>query len=282
MRTEWPAAALGHGIGLRTAHFAELLAAGPSRVGFFEVISENFFEPGGRPWAVLDRVRRDLPVVLHGVSMGVGNASPVSREYLRRLRVLIDRVEPVWVSDHLCWGAYGGHHVHDLLPLPYTEEAVKHVAAQLIEVQELLGRRILLENVSSYVSYRASELSEAEFVCAVAEQADCGLLIDINNVYVSSHNHGFSAEAYLDQIPIERVGQFHLAGHTDYGDYLLDSHIGPIGAPVWALYRRAVERFGPVPTLVEWDEAIPSFSEVCDEAERAKRIEAEVLAGKVA
>jgi len=267
----------GHGIGLRRHHFAEILEHGPVGVPWMELISENFFEPGGRPWAVLERVRREVPVVLHGVAMGLGNVDGVRADYLDRLAALVERVEPAVVSDHLCWGAHGDHVAHDLLPLPYTEEAARHVAEQIARAQDRLRRQILIENVSSYVQFRASELSEVEFLGLVLERADAGLLLDVNNVYVSARNHGFSAEAYLDAIPAARVGQIHLAGHTDKGSFLLDTHVGPVPDPVWALYRRAVERFGPVPTLVEWDEAVPDYATVRAEAERAAAIEAEVL-----
>jgi len=246
-------------------------------VDFFEVISENFFEAGGRPWAVLDRVRRDRPVVLHGVSMGLGNLGGVPTDYLRKLRTLMDRVEPMWVSDHLCWGGYGGHHAHDLLPLPYTEEAVRHVAAKVGQVQEALGQQILIENVSSYVAFRDSTLSEAEFVTAVAEEADCGILLDVNNVIVSAFNHSFSAEGFVDEIPAARVGQIHVAGHSDHGDYLFDSHVGPVPANVWALYERAIARCGSVATIVEWDTDVPHFREVVAETALSRVAEARAL-----
>jgi uncharacterized protein (UPF0276 family) len=259
---QWPIADLGHGIGLRREHFTHLLENGPAGIDWFEVISENYFEPGGRPWAVLDRVRRDVPVVVHGVSMAIGNVAPVPLSYLESLKKLIARVEPAMVSDHLCWGGFGGHYAHDLLPLPYTEEALDKVVSQVARVQEILGRRIMLENASSYVAYRASTMTEWDFLAAVAQRADCGILLDVNNIYVSARNHGFSADDYLNGIPIGRVGQFHVAGHTDKGSYILDSHIGPVPDPVWALYQKAVQRFGRVPTLVEWDENIPPYFEV--------------------
>jgi hypothetical protein len=267
---------LGHGVGLRTEHFPRILD-GTARADWFEVISENFMIRGGRPLAVLERARADAPVVLHGVSLSIGSTDPLRASYLDELAALAKRVEPAWISDHLCWGSVGGRYAHDLLPLPYTEEAVHHVAARVRAVQERLGRQILLENVSSYVTFRHSVLPEWEFLAAVAREADCGILLDVNNIYVSAVNHGFSATEYLAGVPAERVLQFHLAGHQDHGTHLLDTHDGPVVDAVWALYREAVRRFGPVSTLVEWDDRIPAFEEVLAEAERARAYEAEVL-----
>jgi uncharacterized protein (UPF0276 family) len=276
----WPLRHLGHGIGLRTAHFPHIVEHGAAGVDWFEVISENFFEPGGRPWAVLDRVRREAPVVLHGVSLGIGNSDALSEGYLSSLAELARRIEPAWISDHLCWGGYGGHYAHDLLPLPYSEEALAHVVARVERVQERLGRQILLENVSSYVAFRSSTLSEWEFLAEVARRADCGILLDVNNVLVSAHNHGFSAEAYVDALPIERIGQLHLAGHTDTGTYWFDSHVGPVPPAVWALHERVVARAGPLPTLVEWDEAVPPFEVVAAESRQAAERERRTLRGE--
>jgi uncharacterized protein (UPF0276 family) len=226
---------------------------------------------------VLERARALAPIVLHGVSLSIGSTDALNEDYLDELRALATRFEPAWVSDHLCWGSVGGRYAHDLLPLPYTEEALVHVVARVERVQERLGRRILLENVSSYLAYRHSAMPEWEFVSAVAARADCGILLDVNNVYVSATNHGFSAEAYLDGVPAERVGQLHLAGHSDHGTYLLDTHDARVPDPVWALYRRVVERFGRVSSLVEWDDRIPDLEEVLAEAERARAVEQEVL-----
>jgi uncharacterized protein (UPF0276 family) len=279
MRASSARPVLGHGIGLRRQHFAHVLEHGVADVDWMEIISENFFEPGGRPWAVLDRVRRDVPVVMHGVAMGLGNADGVSPAYLDRLAALIERVEPAWVSDHLCWGAHGGHHAHDLWPLPYTEEALDHCVEQIGRVQDRLQRRLVIENVSSYVAFRESALSEQDFLIQVAERADCQLLLDVNNVYVSARNHGFSAEAYVDAIPAERIAQIHLAGHTDKGRFLLDTHVGPVPEPVWALFRRVIERVGPVSSLVEWDDEVPDYATVRAEARRAATQVREVLGG---
>ena len=268
---------LGHGIGLRTAHFPQYLAQGAAGVDWVEIISENFFEPGGRPWTVLEKVRAEVPVVAHGVSLGIGSIDPPSDAYLDSLRSLIQRIEPAWVSDHLCWGGYRGKYAHDLLPMPYTEESLAHVVERTKRVQDRLGRQILLENVSSYVAYRGSEMPEWEWVTEIARRADCGILLDVNNVYVSAFNHGFAAETYIDAIPADRIGQVHLAGHTDRGTYLFDSHIGPVPDPVWALFRRLAARIGPVPTLVEWDEEIPPYEVVVADSLRAAEMTREVL-----
>jgi uncharacterized protein (UPF0276 family) len=267
---------LGHGIGLRPTHFPRLWD-GTARVDWFEAISENYMVGGGRPLAALARARALAPVVLHGVSLSIGSTDPLDAAYLDALAALVARVEPAWVSDHLCWSGVGGRHAHDLLPLPYTEEALDHVVARVVRVQERLGRPIVLENVSSYLTYAHSTLSEWEFLAAVAERADCGLLLDVNNVYVSARNHGFAAEAFIAGLPAGRVAQIHLAGHTDMGTYLFDTHDGPVIDAVWDLYRAAVRRFGRISTLVEWDDRIPDFEVVCAEAERARSVEAEVL-----
>ncbi len=267
---------LGHGIGLRTVHYPRIVDDGV-RADWFEVISENFMIPGGRPLQVLETVRADRPIVLHGVSMSLGATDPLNDAYLDRLRALADRVEPAWVSDHLCWGSFGRHYAHDLLPLPYTEEALAHVATRIAQVQERLGRRILVENVSSYVAFTHATMPEWEFLAAVAERADCGILLDVNNVWVSGRNHGFDPETYLAGVPAARVGQIHLAGHTDHGTHVLDTHDAPVRDEVWALYRSAVRRFGGVASLVEWDDHIPPVEDVLAEAERARAIETEVL-----
>jgi uncharacterized protein len=267
---------LGHGIGLRPKHYPQLWD-GTARVDWFEAISENYMVAGGRPLAALERARALAPVVLHGVSLSLGSTDPLDEAYLTALRTLSTRCEPAWISDHLCWSSVGGRYAHDLLPLPYTEEALAHVVRRVVAVQERLGRQILVENVSSYLTYAHSTLTEWEFLGAVAEQADCGLLLDVNNVYVSAANHGFDAATYLAELPTHRVGQIHLAGHTDLGAYLFDTHDGPVIEPVWELYRQAVRRFGRVSTLVEWDDRIPALDVVCAEAERARAAESEAL-----
>lgn len=265
---------LGHGIGLRTTHYQDILD-GRGRADWYEVISENFMIRGGRPLHVLERIRAVAPVVLHGVSLSIGSVDPLNDEYLDQLAALAARIQPAWVSDHLCWGGVGGRYAHDLLPLPYTEEALDHVVARIRRVQDRLGRRLLVENVSSYVGFRHSTMPEWTFLAAVAAAADCGILLDVNNVWVSAVNHGFSPLAYLQAIPPERVGQIHLAGHSDHGTHLLDTHDAAVPPPVWDLYRLAVRRCGRVSTLVEWDDHIPPLDEVLAESARARGIEAE-------
>ena len=213
------------------------------------------------------------------MSLSLGSTDPLNDAYLRDLQTLIHRFEPAWVSDHLCWGSVGGHYAHDLLPLPYTEEALQHVAERVRAVQDRLGRQILLENVSSYLTFSHSTMPEWTFLAEVAERADCGILLDVNNVYVSAINHGFNPAEYLTALPAERIGQIHLAGHSDQGTHLLDTHAGPVSAPVWDLYRLALRCYGRVSTLIEWDERIPEFEELCAEAERARAVECEILGG---
>lgn len=262
---------LGFGVGLRPKHYPEIVDVWPA-VDWFEVISENFMVRGGRPLHVLERIRERYPIVLHGVSLSIGSSDPLSKDYLRQLNELARRVEPAWVSDHLCWTGVGGHNLHDLLPLPYTEEAVAHVVERVRRVQDVLGRRILLENVSTYFEYRHATMPEWEFLSAVAERADCGILLDVNNIFVSAFNHGFSAMDYIHAVPVERVHQFHLAGHSDRGAFLHDTHDHPVADAVWELYAAAVRRFGRVSTLIEWDDHIPPLAELCAEAKRAQRI----------
>jgi uncharacterized protein len=267
---------LGHGVGLRTVHYPHVLDK-TARADWFEVISENFMIAGGRPLRILEKARELAPIVLHGVSLNIGGTDPLRQDYIAELESLIQRFAPAWVSDHLCWGAVGGRYAHDLLPLPYTEEAIRHVAATIRHVQDRLGRRILVENVSSYITYSISSMPEWVFLSAVADEADCGILLDVNNVYVSAVNHGFSPTEYLSGVPAERVGQIHLAGHSISGALLIDTHDHPVPTPVWQLYREAVRRFGGVSTLVEWDDQIPAFDELIAEANRARKIEDEVL-----
>lgn len=270
-RSEFPF--LGFGVGLRRDHYAHILDSRP-RVDWFEIVSENFMVGGGRPLEVIDAVAAQYPVVMHGVSLSIGSADPLRRDYLRELKALAARIKPAWISDHLCWTGVGGRNLHDLLPLPYNEEAVRHVASRIREVQDFLERPIALENVSSYMTLRASTMTEWEFLAAVAEGADCGILLDINNIFVSAFNHGFDALKYIDSIPCERVVQFHLAGHSDHGSYLLDTHDHPVCDEVWALYAHAVRRFGAVSALIEWDDNIPAFDVLLETAERARKIHA--------
>ena len=267
---------LGHGVGLRREHFERVLEA-PTRVDWFEVVSENFMVEGGRPLSVLGRVRRDYPVVLHGVSLSIGSTDALDRDYLTTLRALADRIEPTWISDHLCWTGVGGHNSHDLLPLPYTEEALAWVAERVLAVQDALGCAIALENVSTYLEFTASQLREWNFLAELARRTDCGILLDVNNVYVSACNHGFDASEYIEAIPPESVWQIHLAGHTDLGTHRLDTHSRPVCDEVWVLYREAIARCGAVPTLVEWDEDIPEWDVLEAESERARVERSDVL-----
>jgi uncharacterized protein len=267
---------LGHGVGLRPPHYGEILEAQP-HVDWFEVISENFFEPGGNPRRVLRGVREHYPVVLHGVAMSLGSVDPLNERYLARLKALAEEIEPAWVSDHLCWGSFGGRYAHDLLPLPYTEEALAHLSERIRRVQDFLGRQILVENVSSYLTYVHSTMSEWEFLAALCDRADCGLLLDVNNIFVSAHNHGFDPLQFLDGIPKARVKQLHLAGHSVDGELLLDTHDHPVPDGVWQLYKETVARLGAVATLIEWDDAIPPLPRLLEESARAAQVEREVL-----
>jgi uncharacterized protein (UPF0276 family) len=265
---------LGFGLGLRTDHYADIFAPHEAarRVDWFEAISENFMVDGGQPLHYLSQIRREYPLVFHGVSMSIGSADPLDQDYLARLRALADRFEPAWISDHLCWTGVHGVNMHDLLPLPYTEEALDHVARRIAQVQEAIGRRLVIENVSSYVEYRHSTMPEWEFLAAVAERADCLLLFDVNNVFVSAFNHEFDPLTYLDGIPARRVQQFHLAGHENNRSYIIDTHDHPIVEDVWALYRAALRRFGPVSTMVERDANIPPLAELVAELDHARSL----------
>ena len=272
---------LGCGIGLRREHYELVLKRRPP-VAWFEVVSENFLVPGGRPRYVLDAVRSEYPIGLHGVSLSIGSAEPLNLDYLRRLKDLIDHVEPVFVSDHLCWTSLGGHNSHDLLPLPFTEETIRTTAAKIRQVQEFLGRSIMVENISTYLQMRGAGMTEWQFLGAVVEEADCGILLDINNIYVNSRNHGFDPERYLDGVPARRVRQFHLAGHEDHGEYVIDTHDHPVPDPVWSLFRSAVRRFGSVPALIERDANIPEFDVLAAEAQRAQEVLSEAHARRIA
>jgi len=268
--------ALGYGIGLRVEHYREILDGAP-RLDWLEVLSENYLVPGGRPLHFLEQFRSRYPLVMHGVSLSIGSLDPLNRDYLKQLKALADRVQPAWISDHLCWTGVSGVNLHDLMPMPYTEEAIAHVAGRVAQVQDYLGRRILLENVSSYVTYRESLVPEWEFLRAVAERADCLILLDVNNVYVSSQNHGFDPRAYLDGVPRERVQQFHLAGHSYQDSLIIDTHDAPVIDPVWDLYAHAVRRFGAVSTMIERDDHIPPLAEVLAELDRARGIAEPIL-----
>jgi len=273
--------ALGYGLGLRTTHYQTLLNELPP-LDWLEVLSENYMVAGGKPLDYLDRIRAHYPVVMHGVSLSIGSSDPLDQNYLRQLKILAQRIEPHWISDHLCWTGVQHKNMHDLLPLPYTEEALQHVVTRVKQTQDYLGQRILLENVSSYLTYTDSAMSEWEFLRAVCEQADCLLLLDINNIYVSARNHGFDPLTFLEAIPVERVQQLHLAGHSMNGDMIIDTHDAPVIDPVWALYAQAVRRFGAVSTLLERDDNIPELSELIAELAHARTLANTVLVEKTA
>jgi uncharacterized protein (UPF0276 family) len=262
---------LGFGLGLRVPHYEHVLQHKPP-VDWFEVLSENYMVAGGKPRYYLGQIREHYPVAMHGVSLSIGSTDPLNLDYLRKLKTLANEIQPAWISDHLCWTSCHNTNSHDLLPLPYNEATLKHVAERIRQVQDFLGRRILIENVSSYLTYRASEMTEWEFLMAVAEQADCLILLDINNIYVSACNHGFQPEDYLQHINASRVQQFHLAGHTRQGDFLIDTHDQPVPDPVWALYTQALAQFGPVTTMIERDDNIPDFDELLDELNQARSL----------
>jgi len=260
---------LGIGLGLRTVHYSHILEHAPE-VEWFEILSENYMQTEGRPRHYVERIAERYPVVMHGVSMSIGSTDSLNFEYLKELRELRDRTGARWVSDHLCWTGAAGKNTHDLLPLPYTEESLRHVAGRVRQVQDFMGAPIALENPSTYVEFGASTLREWEFLAALATEADCALLLDVNNVYVSSRNHGFDPEAYLEGVPYDRVVQIHVAGHTDNGTHVVDTHIGPVIDPVWRLAARAYERAEGASLLLEWDAEIPSFEETHADALRAK------------
>ena len=266
---QWPR--FGCGIGLRAEHYDFILRERPA-ADWFEAITENFMDSGGRPLGILEQVRRRTPVALHGVSLSIGSTDPLDEIYLERLKMLAQRIDPFIVSDHLCWTGVDGENTHDLLPLPFTEEVVRHIVSRVGQVQEFLGRKILLENVSAYVTYRHSALTEWDFLAEISRRSGCGILLDINNIYVNSINHGFNAEDYLAGIPVEAVGQFHLAGHTQREGFLFDTHNRPVIDEVWKLYRSALRRFGPVSALIEWDADIPPFEYLAKEAAQARAI----------
>jgi uncharacterized protein (UPF0276 family) len=271
---------LGRGLGLRREHYHRVVAEKPA-IGWFEVISENFMVPGGNPRRVLEAVRRDYPVVLHGVSLSIGSVDPVNRRYLDELDALARAVEPAWISDHLCWGSAHGIYAHDLLPIPYTEEALAHIAARVQAVQDRLGRRILLENPSSYMQLTGADMTEHEFLAELARRADCGILLDVNNVFVSAHNHAFDPRAYIAALPAERVGQIHLAGHSEEGRLLIDTHDQHVRDEVWDLYGYTIEQLGIRSTMIEWDAQVPELEVLERELDRAAQAARKVLGPRV-
>jgi uncharacterized protein len=261
----------GFGLGLRTVHYPDFLAA-PQRVDWLEIISDNYLVPGGKPMRMLDAIRANYPLAMHGVALSIGSLDGPNEAYLQQIKQLMARVQPLWVSDHLCWTGVHGRQLHDLMPLPYTEEALSLVVRNVRRVQDVLGRRLVLENVSSYVNFKQSHMSEWAFVAAVCEQADCLLLLDVNNIYVSSVNHGFDPVAYLNHLPAHRVQQIHLAGHTHNGDHIVDTHDHPVADAVWVLYAQACARFGQVATMIERDDHIPPLHELLTELDHARAV----------
>jgi uncharacterized protein len=270
---------LGVGVGLRVPHYRHVLDERPE-VGFFEVISENFMAPGGRPRYHLERVLEHYRVVQHGVSLGIGGPEEPDREYLTRLKELVRRTGTPWVSDHFCWSGAGGAHLHDLLPMPYSRQAIERVAERARMIQDFLEVRFALENTSSYLTYKSSVLSEWEFIGEVAERADIGLLFDVNNVFVSAYNHGFDPLEFVEGVPHERIVQIHLAGHTNLGKYIIDTHRGQVSDAVLDLYELTIRRAGPVSTLIEWDDEIPAFGVLAAERERALGVRERALASR--
>ena len=261
----------GFGLGLRTTHYTDFTTA-PQPVDWLEIISDNYLGAGGKPLHMLDTIRADYPMAMHGVSLSIGSADGLDRPYLQQLRQLAERIEPLWISDHLCWTGLSGHNSHDLLPLPYTVEALGVVVEHVRQVQDTLGRRLVLENVSSYLTYRSDEMTEWQFLREVCERADCLLLLDVNNIYVSSVNHDFDPIEYLQMLPPERVQQIHLAGHSDNGNHIVDTHDHPVAEPVWALYAEACRLLGSVATMIERDDNIPPLPELLVELDRARAI----------
>lgn len=267
---------LGFGLGLRAQHYDDILNGSPA-IDWFEVISENYMLPGGQPLRVLDQIRERYPVVMHGVSLSIASTAPPNFEYLADLKALARRVQPKWVSDHLCWTGVHGKYLHDLLPIPYTEKSLDHVVSRVQMVQDYLGREIALENVSTYVHFSNCEMTEWEFLSELARRSGCWLLFDVNNVYVSAFNHGYDPHAFLDGIPADRVVQFHIAGHTHMGTHIIDTHDHPVCDDVWALYEAALRRFGPVSTMIERDDDIPPLHEMMVEVQKTREIAARIL-----
>lgn len=260
----------GFGLGLRREHYAAILADAP-QVDWFEILTENYLVAGGAPLHWLERIRARYPLVMHGVSLSIGGTDPLDARYLRAVRRLARRIEPAWISDHLCWTGVDGTNLHDLMPLPYTEGALRHVARRVQQVQDALGQRILLENVSSYLSYAQAEMSEWEFLAELTRRADCDVLLDVNNVYVSARNHGFDPHRYIDAVPAARVRQIHLAGHRDLGHCLIDTHDAPVCEAVWRLFEYTLRRLGPVPSMIERDAHIPPLAALVEELDEARR-----------
>lgn len=267
---------LGFGLGLRPDYYEEILAQKPD-LDWFEILTENYLVPGGKPLYYLEKIREHYPIVMHGVSLSIGSTDPLNVDYLKQLKELAVQVEPAWISDHLCWTGVKGLNMHDLLPIPYTQQAIKHIVARIQQVQDFLGRPILIENVSSYLTFKQSELAEWEFIVEIINQAGCYVLLDVNNIYVSSVNHQFNPMDYINAMPAERVAQIHLAGHSNYGDYIIDTHDAPVVQPVWDLYAATIKRLGHISTMIERDDNMPALAELLGEVHRAKQIAQQLL-----
>jgi uncharacterized protein (UPF0276 family) len=262
---------LGFGLGLRPEHYEEVISQKPP-LDWFEIITENYLVDGGKPLYYLDKIRENYPIVMHGVSLSIGSTDPIDFDYLKQVKQLAERIEPIWISDHLCWTGVNQLNMHDLLPLPYTLQVIDHVVDRIKQVQDFLGRRILIENVSSYLTFQQSEIPEWEFLAEIANRADCYILFDVNNIYVSSINHEFDAIEYINGIPSQRIYQIHLAGHSNHGNYIIDTHDAPVIGAVWELYRESLKRFGPISTMIERDDNIPKLNELLKEIEYARSI----------
>jgi uncharacterized protein (UPF0276 family) len=266
----------GCGIGLRLDHFDEIEQTQPD-IPWFEILSDNYVLEGTSQRDYLNRIRKDYPVTFHGVGLSIGSTEPLNKDYLKRLKKLKNEIQPAWISDHLCWTSAHGIVTHDLIPLPYTQNVVKHIVERISQVQDYLGEQLVIENVSSYLQFKATEMTEWDFINEVTQQSDCRLLLDVNNIYVSAQNHQFNAEDYLYAMPAERVAEIHLAGYEDRGTHLLDTHSRPVTPPVWDLFEKAVEHVGDVPVLIEWDNDIPSLTRVLEESLTAQKIQQQVL-----
>ncbi len=270
---------LGHGLGLRSQYYAEILQQRPP-VDWFEIISENYLVPGGKALYYLDAIAEHYPLVMHGVSLSIGGPHALDRDYLRQIKQLAERVQPAWISDHLCWTRGSAHQLHDLLPLPYNEESLSYLVDRINQVQDILERPLVLENLSSYVQLSSSTFTEWDFLAALSEQSGCQLLLDVNNVYVSARNHGFDPWCFISSLPKAAIRQLHLAGHSDYGDYVVDTHDQPVADPVWALYCRTLEHLGPTSTLLERDEHFPPLAELLSELEQARMLAQQTLVSR--
>jgi uncharacterized protein (UPF0276 family) len=268
---------LGFGLGLRPEHYDAILAEKPA-IDWLEILTENYLVPGGKPLYYLEKISAMYPIVMHGVSMSIGSSDPLDWDYLHDVKRLAEKTKAKWISDHLCWTGIHGKNAHDLLPLPYTEETIEHIVKRIQQIQDFLGQRILLENVSSYLNYQQSHLTEWDFYRSICERADCFMLLDINNIYVSAKNHDFNPMTYLNAMPVNRVKQIHLAGHSDMGDYIIDTHDHEIVDPVWNLYASALKRFGFVATMIERDDNIPPLNILLTELNIARKIANELQA----